>query len=143
MASHSALSLLPRLLLPCVLACTTLPLSAQLADPTRPPAVVVAAASAPVPAASAPVPAAAPRLQSVQLPREGAPSALIDDRLVRLGDKLGERTVVAIDAAGLLLRHPKGATERLPLLHPAIVKQARALPPVPPALAGLPNSRQP
>jgi hypothetical protein len=111
-----------------VLALATPAAWAQLVDPTRPPA---AAVSAPAATASAVRPAAAPRLQSVRVPQGGPASALIDDRLVRVGDKLGERTVVAIDAAGVVLRNAKGTPERVPLLNPAIVKQASATPPAP------------
>jgi len=102
-----------------------------LPDPTRPPPMLMGAASAPpapARAASAPAvaPAPAPRLLSIQMPREGQPSALVDDRLLRVGDRLGDRTVTAIDAQGLSLRSPKGTVERLSLLGPGIVKQAVA-----------------
>ena len=102
-----------------------------LPDPTRPPPMLMGAASAPqaARAASAAVtvpPAPPPRLLSIQVPREGEPSALVNDRLLRVGDRLGDRTVAAIDAQGISLRSPKGGVERLMLLNPGIVKQAVA-----------------
>ena len=98
------------------------PVAAQaLADPTRPPALVAPPSTASVApaaprAASAPAPVMPPRVQSVQLARNGAASALVDDRLVAVGDKVRDRTVVAIDAQGVELRGAKGSVERLPLL---------------------------
>lgn len=107
------------------------PSAAQVPDPTRPPAALSAAAPA-VPgtaAATAPRAASAPvpvvwRLQSVQLPHEGAPSALVNGRLVGVGDRLGERQVVSIDAGGVQLRGSRGQVERLSLLDPAIEQHA-------------------
>ena len=109
-----------------------------LADPTRPPAALVAvqphgpgantagpsatlalrnaAASAPATAAA---PAAAPVLQSVlqsvQVPVRGPAVALVDGRLVKAGDMVGKRTVLSIDSQSLVLRGDSG-TERLWLL---------------------------
>jgi hypothetical protein len=104
----------------------------KLPDPTRPPGMAAAmspdASGARRPAAArAPAESAsAPTLQSLHLPRQGQPSALVDGRIVRPGDRLetpqGPRVVVAIDAQGLLLRpvgeSPKAAraTQRLDLL---------------------------
>ena len=88
-----------------------------LADPTRPPAWVAPAASA-APArgtvgrAPAAEPRPQPRLQSVQLPEGGAASAVIDGRVVKVGDPVGDAVVVAIDADGLVLRNGK-VTERV------------------------------
>lgn len=100
-----------------------------LNDPTRPPAAL--AAPAPGPAASGRVSAAEPggamhraeaaraaplpRLQSVQLRSSGAPTALIDDRLVKVGDVVGERVVQVIDNDGVVLRGT-GGERRLRLL---------------------------
>jgi hypothetical protein len=53
----------------------------------------------------------------------GEASALVDGRLVQAGDMLGALRVVAIDVDGLTLRDAKGRTERLNLIHPAIVKR--------------------
>lgn len=102
---------------------------AGLADPTRPPVAVAApVALAPhLPRRAAPVP---PRLQSVQLGRGGAAAtALVDGRLLRVGDALGEAKVVAIDLQGLQLLGPQGS-ERLWLL--AAPELPAASPPSPP-----------
>ena len=99
-----------------------------LADPTRPPGVV----AAPMAAAAGTVPKTAPappRLQSVQLGRAGESSALVNGRLLRVGDALGEAKVVAIDLQGLQLQGPRGS-ERLWLL--AALVQQRSAPPSPP-----------
>lgn len=97
---------------------------ADLPDPTRPPSAVLAATAAAAlpggrplgePTTPAPPPAL-PVLQAVQLPARGLASALIDGRLVRVGDTVGERqTVSAIDAQGVNLRGP-GGPQRLSLL---------------------------
>ena len=112
--------------------------AAPLADPTRPAASALAPA-APAPArtgasaaASAPTTAAAVtpalRVQSVQVPREGRPSALVDGRLVMVGDRLGDREVVAIDTRGVQLRGPQGALRHLPLLDALPAGTPRGLP---------------
>jgi hypothetical protein len=104
---------------------------AGLVDPTRPPgaAPARAAASARAPAGS---PAAElrqpPQLQAVQLARGGASTALVDGRLLRVGDRLGDAKVVGIDLQGLQLQGPRG-TERLWLL--AAVVQPPPPPPTP------------
>ena len=94
-----------------------------LADPTQPPAIVQPAAATPARAGSV-VDAAPvwPRLQSVQVSARGGSSALIDGRVVRVGERIGELTVVAIDADGILLRG-KRFDQRLALL-PGIAKSA-------------------
>jgi len=101
---------------------------AGLADPTRPPGAVAApvAAASNTPPKVAPAP---PRLQSVQLGRGGEATALVDGRLLRVGDALGEAKVVAIDLQGLQLLGPRGS-ERLWLL--AALVQRPASPPSPP-----------
>jgi len=96
------------------------------ADPTRPPVAWLApasAASAPRAAASAPVPRVL-RVSSVQLPRDGASSAIVDDRVVHVGDRIGDRSIASIDAEGVLLRDGKGRTARLRLLDAEVVMQA-------------------
>lgn len=106
--------------------------SAAWTDPTRPGAVAAAPASAdgassapkgPKAAASAPPPPAAPQLQSLQIGRNGEASALIDGRLLQVGDSLGALRVVAIDVDGVTLRDAKGRSERMNLIHAAIVKR--------------------
>jgi hypothetical protein len=126
---------------------SAVPAGAQnLADPTRPPAAWGAASAASAPARAASVPAPRPlRVQSVQLPREGRASALVDSRLVFVGDRLGAGTVAAIDAQGVELKRADGRSERLPLIDAAIVKQA-ALPAGPstaPLASLAPGGKQP
>lgn len=101
---------------------------AGLADPTRPPGAVAApvAAASRVPPKAAPV---APRLQSVRLGRGGEATALIDGRLLHVGDTLGEAKLVAIDLQGVQLLGPQG-TERLWLLSAPV--RSDAPPPSPP-----------
>jgi hypothetical protein len=96
-----------------------------LNDPTRPPAAWAAAVPGPSasgrvtggePARAEPArPAALPRLQSVQMRSSGPPTALIDDRLVKVGDAVGERVVQTIDHEGVVLRGA-GGERRLRLL---------------------------
>lgn len=112
-----------------------------LADPTRPPAALSAPgglAAAALPhqanrdtaraiaaaqrAAEPPPPSAPPApvlVQAVQLPApgstSGAAAALVDGRPVTVGEQIDGRTVLAIDAQGLLVKGPRGS-ERLWLL---------------------------
>ena len=111
-------------------------------DPTRPMAALLGepaeagpakAARGAAPAASAPL-AAAPRLQSVQTSGSGAASALLDGRLVRVGDRVGEQSVVAIDRRGLTLRGPRGE-QRLSLLIGITQTASRSAAPVTDTLA--------
>ena len=125
------------LALPAPAASATTAATTALADPTRPPAGLAGIATVPGPGGSA-VPTAqghpsapraaasqpvvpplvplAPLLQALHLPQQGAASAIVDNRLVRAGDKVGERTVLSIDSQGLLLRATTGnGTERLSL----------------------------
>jgi len=92
--------------------------SAALGDPTRPPTAEARAptvrAAAVAAAASAPAAPPAPVLQSIQLRRGGEGSALVDGRLLRIGDRLGDAVVTAIDGDGLTLRGARGP-ERLPM----------------------------
>ena len=83
-----------------------------LADPTRPagftqtvPTPAVRGVGA-VDAAAVPAPVR-PTLQSLQVSVGGGSSALVDGRVVRVGDRLGETVVVTIDAQGISLRGPR------------------------------------
>jgi hypothetical protein len=131
----------PRLLLgltvACLSACALLLVEVQagpLADPTRPPAALMApgglaaaalpaqanleaarALAAAAQAAEPAAPAAPAVVQGVQLSANGAASALVDGRAVKVGDLLDGRAVLAIDAQGLLVKGPHGP-ERLWLL---------------------------
>lgn len=105
-----------------------------LADPTRPPAALMApgglaaaalphranldtarAIAAAARAADAPPPAPPPSVQAVQLPAHGTARALVDGRQVQVGDLLDGRVILAIDPQGLLVKGPRGP-ERLWLL---------------------------
>ncbi len=103
-----------------------------LVDPTRPPGAAVASAPAPRAVASvAPVPAW-PELRSLRLASRGESSALLDGQVVRVGERLGDATVVAIDADGVLLR--RGHAEQRLLLLPAGSRTVASAPPRPAAL---------
>lgn len=84
-----------------------------MADPTRPPEFTRAASTPAVRGGGAGVAAAAvsapvmPKLQSLQVSVGGGSSALVDGRVVRVGDRLGETVVVIIDGQGILLRGPR------------------------------------
>lgn len=132
MASTCITPTLPALLLGAVLSLGwSEPVSAQagLADPTRPPALLAGPArpGGTVQATTASQRTTAdhtrapqlqsPQLQSLQLPRDGgAPSALIDGRLLRIGERLGEWTVQAIESDAVWLRRGRAAPQRLALL---------------------------
>jgi hypothetical protein len=111
---------------------------AALPDPTRPPAGLVAPPPGAMPlvrmgivapidgsAATArparPVPAVAvavPRVQALHHPTDtlpGSATALIDGRLVRTGDRLGDATVQEIRPDGVWLRLSRGGTQWLGL----------------------------
>lgn len=94
--------------LPALLA-LALPLAAgaQIADPTRPPVGVAETAD------EAAV-AAGPVLQSVLIPKNGRPLAVIDGQQVRLGERLGERRLVRLSEREAVLDGPLGI-ERLQL----------------------------
>ena len=94
--------------LPALLA-LALPLTAgaQIADPTRPPVGVAETAD------EAGV-AAGPVLQSVLIPKNGRPLAVIDGHQVRLGERLGERRLVRLSEREAVLDGPLGI-ERLQL----------------------------
>jgi MSHA biogenesis protein MshK len=100
-----------------------------LADPTQPPGLVQPAAAAPARAGvAAELAPAWPQLQSVQVSAQGGSSALIDGRVVRIGERVGEMTLVAIDADGILLRG-KRYEQRLGLV-PGIAKTPSARAPL-------------
>lgn len=106
-----------------------------LSDPTRPPSAVLRAmsskgsggqgaglsaasaapgASAPASGASAPAVRREPRLMSVRVGADHGSVALLDGRLVMVGDRVGDATVASIDDDGVVLRGPKGS-QRLSL----------------------------
>lgn len=96
--------------------------SAQgLTDPTRPP-------SAGPGAAEAEPQAGGPRLQSILLSSERK-IAVIDGRSLRVGDRVGDATLVQISEGGVLLR--RGNELHTLALVPGVAKKAAA--PRPPA----------
>jgi hypothetical protein len=105
-------------------------IAAAGSDPTAPPpgmgasadgtphAAMYAASGAR--SASAPV-AQAPRLESLRYGGAQPATALVDGHMLRVGDRLGDAVVMAIDDQGLSLRSGKGA-QRLLALAPGIHK---------------------
>jgi MSHA biogenesis protein MshK len=82
--------------------------AAELPDPTRPPAAMHAAS----PGGPAPAAAAAPALvlQSVLVGEGRRPSAIINGRVVELGDALDGLRLVRVFDGGAILSGPTGAT---------------------------------
>jgi MSHA biogenesis protein MshK len=76
-------------------------------DPTRPPASI----AAPAPGETE---VAGPLLQSVKIPKRGEPVALIGGRQVRLGERYGDRRLIALSEREAVLQGPAGV-ERLTL----------------------------
>ncbi|HEY4080616.1 MAG TPA: hypothetical protein VGM81_07970 [Burkholderiaceae bacterium] len=75
-------------------------------DPTRPPSNLMAEPSAGAAAAGAPAPKPL-SLQALRLGPDLAPSALLDGRVVHVGDRVREdMRVLAITAQGVQLGHP-------------------------------------
>lgn len=97
---------------------------ALVADPTRPPAALAASApAANAKPASAPVAPKAPELQALRLGKDLPPLALIDDKLVRIGDRVGEASVLAISEEGVLMRVGRGPDQWL-RLNPGVRKSS-------------------
>jgi len=98
-----------------LLLCFALPAFAQsgLADPTRPPPGMAAD-----PAGAEEV--SGPLLQSVILPKNGKPVAIISGQQVSLGGNYGDSRLVALSEREAVLQGPRGI-ERL-LLTPGIEK---------------------
>ena len=122
-------------------------------DPTRPMATMLgdvpdARLTKPVrsspPAAAASAVPASPRLQSVRLASTStASTALLDGRLVRIGDRVGEQSIAAIDRHGITLRGPRGE-QRLSLLLGITQTASREAPPTIDTLAtGTPQDKKP
>lgn len=108
-----------------------------LPDPTRPPTSMARGEGAALPAgpgaavaaraasaASAPPAAPArPRLTLIRLDVNGRGVALIDGRLLSVGDRVGDAVLASIDAQGVVLRGARG-WQRLPLIAPAASNKA-------------------
>jgi MSHA biogenesis protein MshK len=95
-----------------------------LADPTRPAGAAERPSTSAARSSSTAAPPLWPQLQSIQVGAPGGASALLDGRVVRIGERIGEVTVVAIDAQGVLLRAAR-YEQRIALV-PGIVKIASA-----------------
>lgn len=96
-----------------LLAAATALAQVELADPTRPPAGLVAEAASSE-AASGPV------LQSVLIPRKGRAVAVIGGQQVYLGEMYGESRLIKLTEREAVLEGPSGV-ERL-MLTPGIEK---------------------
>ena len=92
---------LSRTLLALVVLALPLAARAQLADPTRPPADILEAASESGVAAG-------PVLQSVLIPENGRPLAVIDGLLVRLGERYRESRLIKLTEREAVLDGPAG-----------------------------------
>lgn len=88
-------------------------------DPTRPPASLIAPVRTPDGAIIGPPVRAEPRLQSVlvSLRPGGRRVAVIDGKMVRQGQRVGDAVVVAIGAREVVLRRG-GRTQTLKLFRP-------------------------
>lgn len=78
---------------------------AQMADPTRPPAMMLATGGD-----AAPGDAPALRLQSVLVPQGGKPVAVIGGKTVALGDSLGGAKLVRLNEREAVLQGADGVT---------------------------------
>ena len=79
------------------------------------PADMAWAAHGPRSTGAAPAAAPLPVLQGLHQPAHGGPTAMIDGRLLQVGERIGERTVIGIDHQGVTLRGPDGTARlRLP-----------------------------
>jgi MSHA biogenesis protein MshK len=116
------------------LAATTEP---PLADPTRPPDPITAVTATTGAASAVAAPTVWPRLQSVRLSASGGDSALIDGRMVRVGERVGTTTLVAIGTQSVLLRGP-GFSQQIALLPGTFKTASTTAPPthVPAATTG-------
>ena len=104
-----------------------------LADPTRPPMLVEPRSAAPVRPDTAAQPRVWPKLQSVQIPAKGPASALVDGQIVHVGQRIGDATLIAIDAQRIVLRTAR--YEQHISLTPGIAKT--------PSIVAEPPSKQP
>ncbi len=95
--------------------------SAPVSDPTRPPAALIAPVRTPDGVVAAPVVRAEPRLQSVlvSLRPGGRRIAVIDGKMVRVGQRVGDAVVVSIGAREVVLRRA-GRNQTLKLFRPAV-----------------------
>jgi MSHA biogenesis protein MshK len=85
-----------------------------LVDPTRPPAGWLVRAT---PATDRPL----NNVQTVKTSKAG-PLALVDGRVVKIGDPFGDSRVIRITDSEVVLQHPGGATEVM-RIHPSVEKR--------------------
>lgn len=101
---------------------TTAPVGAQsgISDPTRPPAALIAPVRMPDGVIATPVVRHEPRLQSVlvSLRPGGRRIAVIDGKMVRQGQRVGDAVVVSIGAREVVLRRGS-RTQTIKLFKPA------------------------
>lgn len=97
----------PMRLISLLLACFSAVAQAQMADPTRPPAAMLAMGGDASPGAEA---AAVSRLQSVLLPQGGRPVAVIGGKTVALGDSIGGAKLVRLNEREAVLQGADGVT---------------------------------
>lgn len=67
--------------------------------------------------------AARPRLTLIRMDAYGRGVALIDGRLLSIGDRVGDAVLASMDAQGVVLRSAKG-WQRLPLIAPPAPQKA-------------------
>jgi MSHA biogenesis protein MshK len=96
---------------------------AQTADPTRPPAAMLATGGDASPGGEA---ASAFRLQSVLVPHGGRPVAVIGGRTVALGDSVGGAKLVRLNEREAVLQGADGVTHLY--LTPDVEKQMIVMP---------------
>lgn len=101
----------------------------MLADPTRPPGAMAAAALPAHPGSALAAPSTWPALRALRIAPHGESSALLDGRVVRVGERAGDAVVLAIDADGVVLR--RGGIDRRLALLPATTPTHDARPPPP------------
>lgn len=88
---------------------------------TAPPPPLTSRMNTPTPPAPPARPAVTPRVQALHHPIDAPPgsaSALIDGRLLRVGDRLGDAAVQEIRPDGVWLRLSRGGTQWLGLFAP-------------------------
>lgn len=90
-----------------------------LPDPTRPPKAYGGEMAAGEAAADS-----VPQLQSVLLPREGRPLAVIDGQVVRIGDQVAGGRLVRLTETEAVIKGPEG-TRRLQLTPEAEIRTLR------------------
>lgn len=95
--------------LPLLLLLMALPVQAELADPTRPPAVVMLPGENATQAGVADG-VAGLRLQSVLMPQAGRPVAVISGKTVSLGNRIGGATLVRLNEREAVLQGADGMT---------------------------------